>query len=193
MRHGIASSTFWLADSRAQLHGELGHGVQELGTRLAGSRDLFGTHDRGPTASINYVAAHDGFTLADTTAYDVKHNLANGEDNRDGSDGNRSFNHGIEGPTDDPVILAARRRSIRNLMGSMLLSAGIPMINAGDEFGTLVVDTRWDDDEVVHVYNRSRSRVHDRLYPPGPWRHRGQISNPDSLLPYSVLTTIGDT
>ena len=56
--------------------------------------------------------------------------------------------------------------------------------NAGDEFGTLVVDTRWDDDEVVHVYNRSRSRVHDRLYPPGPWRHRGQISNPDSLLPY---------
>ena len=127
--------TFWLADSRAQLHGELGHGVQELGTRLAGSRDLFGTHDRGPTASINYLAAHDGFTLADTTAYDVKHNLANGEDNRDGSDGNRSFNHGIEGPTDDPVILAARRRSIRNLMGSMLLSAGIPMINAGDEFG----------------------------------------------------------
>lgn len=126
---------FWLADQRTLRHGEFGHGIQDLATRLAGSRDLFGARDRGPTASINFVTAHDGFTLADTTAYDVKHNHANGEDNRDGSDGNRSWNHGVEGPTEDEAILAHRRRSMRNLLGTLLLSAGTPMINAGDEFG----------------------------------------------------------
>ena len=134
-RYRDTMRTFWLADQRHLLAGEHGHGIQEVATRLAGSRDLFGTRDRGPTASVNFVTAHDGFTLADTTAYDVKHNLANGEDNRDGSDGNRSFNHGVEGPTDDERIQRLRRRSMRNLMASMLLSAGMPMINAGDEFG----------------------------------------------------------
>ncbi|MCA0337427.1 MAG: glycogen debranching protein GlgX [Actinobacteria bacterium] len=134
-RYRDSVRTFWLSDARGQLAGESGHGVQDLATRLAGSRDLFGTHDRGPTASINFVAAHDGFTLADTTAYDVKHNLANGEDNRDGTEGNRSWNHGVEGVTLDEDVLALRRRSHRNLLGTLLLSAGIPMINAGDEFG----------------------------------------------------------
>ena len=81
--------------------------LQDLATRLAGSRDLFGHRDRGPTASVNFVTAHDGFTLADLTAYDHKHNEANGEGNRDGSNGNRSWNHGVEGPTDDPAVLAA--------------------------------------------------------------------------------------
>ena len=100
-----------------------------------GSRDLFGTRDRGPTASVNFVAAHDGFTLADLTAYDEKHNEDNGEDNNDGSDGNRSWNHGVEGPTDDEQVLTLRRRSMRNLLGTLLLSSGIPMINAGDELG----------------------------------------------------------
>ena len=127
--------TFWLTDTRSQFHGEAGHGVQDLATRLAGSRDLFGAHDRGPTASVNFIAAHDGFTLADMVSYDVKHNLANGEDNRDGSDNNRSWNHGAEGDTEDDVILATRRRSMRNMLGSLLMSAGMPMLNAGDEHG----------------------------------------------------------
>ncbi|MFP3467978.1 glycogen debranching enzyme, partial [Leifsonia sp. SIMBA_070] len=84
---------------------------------------------------INFVTAHDGFTLHDLVSYDVKHNEANGEHNRDGADMNRAFNHGIEGPTDDPAILAARRKAMRNLLGTLLLSAGIPMLTAGDEVG----------------------------------------------------------
>ncbi|WP_353950780.1 glycogen debranching protein GlgX [Knoellia sp. S7-12] len=126
---------FWLADHRPAVPGHVAHGVQDLATRLAGSRDLFGARDRGPTASINFVAAHDGFTLADLTAYDEKHNEDNGEDNNDGSNGNHSWNHGVEGPTDDEQVLSRRRRSMRNLLGTLLLSSGIPMINAGDEFG----------------------------------------------------------
>ncbi len=125
----------WLSDQRALDANEETHGLQDVATRLAGSRDLFGSRDRGPTASVNFVAAHDGFTVADLTAYDEKHNEANGEDNRDGSGDNRSWNHGVEGPTDDPVVLARRRRSMRHLLASLLLSAGMPMINGGDEFG----------------------------------------------------------
>jgi len=130
-----AARTFWLPDVARSAHGEPGHGVRELATRLAGSQDLFGTHDRGPTASVNYVAAHDGFTLADTTTYNHKHNDANGEGNRDGSDDNRSWNHGIEGPAADPSVHAARRRSIRNLLATELFASGVPMINGGDEMG----------------------------------------------------------
>ncbi len=127
--------TFWLPDLAADLAGHVGHGVQDLATRLAGSQDLFGARDRGPIASVNFIAAHDGFTAADLTAYDVKHNGANGEGNRDGADNNRSWNHGVEGPTRDATLLATRRRSLRNLLGTLLLSTGVPMINAGDEFG----------------------------------------------------------
>ena len=126
---------FWISDVRAQAHGQHSHGLQDLATRLAGSRDLFGHRDRGPTASVNFVAAHDGFTLADLTSYDHKHNEANGEDNRDGSNGNTSWNHGVEGPTDDPTVVAARARTIRNALGTLLLSTGVPMVNAGDEMG----------------------------------------------------------
>ena len=126
---------FWISDVRAQAHGQHSHGLQDLATRLAGSRDLFGHRDRGPTASVNFVAAHDGFTLADLTSYDHKHNEANGEDNRDGSNGNTSWNHGVEGPTDDPLVVAARARTIRNTLGTLLLSTGVPMLNAGDEMG----------------------------------------------------------
>ncbi len=86
-------------------------------------------------ASVNFITAHDGFTMADLTAYNQKHNLGNGENNRDGTDNNHSFNHGVEGPTRDEAILAARCKAMRNLMGTLLLSAGIPMITAGDEFG----------------------------------------------------------
>ena len=103
-------------------------------TRLAVSSNTFST-ERGPLASINFITAHDGFTLRDLVSYDVKHNLGNGEQNRDGADTNRSFNHGAEGPTDDASILATRRRAMRNLLGTLLLSSGVPMITAGDEFG----------------------------------------------------------
>ncbi len=127
--------TFWLPDVERSARQEPGHGVRDLATRLAGSQDLFAAHDRGPIASINYVAAHDGFTLADTTTYGHKHNDANGEGNRDGQDDSRSWNHGAEGPGADAPLLAARRRSIRNLLATELLSSGVPMINAGDELG----------------------------------------------------------
>nr|WP_234346657.1 glycogen debranching protein GlgX [Cellulomonas timonensis] len=138
-----AVRSFWLADPARAAHGLPGHRVRELATRLAGSVDLFGHTDpplmRGPLASVNYVTAHDGFTLADLVAYEHKHNSANGEDNRDGSNDNRSWNHGIEGPLPaDSVaapILPLRRRSIRNLFAMLLLSAGTPMITAGDEMG----------------------------------------------------------
>ena len=127
--------TFWGPDTRAEAQGLPGHGVQELATRLAGSRDLFGHRDRGPVASVNFVAAHDGFTVHDLTAYDGKHNHANGEGNLDGSSHNLSWNHGVEGPTADQRILQARRQTMRNLLGTLLLSTGIPMLNGGDEFG----------------------------------------------------------
>jgi glycogen operon protein len=125
---------FWLPGAARATAGESAGGLRDLGTRIAGSDDTF-VPDRGPLASINFIAAHDGFTLADCTAYHGKHNLSNGEDNRDGTDNNRSWNHGIEGPTHDPMILSARQRSIRNLLGTLLFSAGVPMLMAGDEFG----------------------------------------------------------
>jgi isoamylase len=114
-------------------HWRGGGDLSELGTRLAGSEDLYAT--RRPHASVNFVTAHDGFTLADLVAYRQKHNEANGERNTDGTDDNRSENFGVEGPTDDPPVLAARRRQVRNLLATLLLSAGVPMLTAGDELG----------------------------------------------------------
>jgi isoamylase len=105
----------------------------ELGTRLAGSEDLYAA--RRPHASVNFITAHDGFTLADLVSYDRKHNDDNGEGNRDGTDDNRSTNLGAEGPTDDEEVLTARRRQARNLLATLLLSAGVPMLTAGDELG----------------------------------------------------------
>lgn len=126
---------FWLEDlRRARERDAPGSGIGRFAARLAGSATTF-AHDRGPLASVNFVTAHDGFTLADLTAYDVKHNEGNGEGNRDGTDANRSYNHGVEGFTDDRDILAARRRSMRNLLASLLCSAGVPMLTAGDEAG----------------------------------------------------------
>ena len=103
--------------------------------RLTGSSDLYEGTGRRPYASINFVTAHDGFTLADLGAYDHKHNEANGEENRDGADDNRSWNHGAEGPTDDPVVLGLRERHRRNLLATLFLSQGVPMLLAGDEIG----------------------------------------------------------
>ena len=130
-----SARTFWLRDLAGSTAGMTGHGVRDLATRLAGSQDLFGSLDRGTIASINFVTSHDGFTLADLTTYDRKHNDANGQGGLDGSDDNRSWNHGVEGPTDNTSVNATRRRSMRNLLGTLLLSTGVPMINGGDEFG----------------------------------------------------------
>ena len=107
----------------------------EFANRFTGSSDLSASARRSPHASINFVTCHDGFTLRDLVSYDEKHNEANGEDNRDGEPHNRSWNCGVEGETDDPQILATRRRQRRNFMATLLLSQGVPMILAGDELG----------------------------------------------------------
>ncbi|WP_460822116.1 glycogen debranching protein GlgX [Nocardioides ungokensis] len=110
-------------------------GIRTVATRLAGSSDLYADDGRSAYNSVNFVTAHDGFTLRDLVSYDRKHNEANGEDNRDGTDNNRSWNHGVEGETDDEGVAALRRRQAANLMATLCLSNGVPMITAGDERG----------------------------------------------------------
>ncbi|CAN7153961.1 glycogen debranching protein GlgX [Bosea sp. LjRoot9] len=117
---------FWRGDAAA---------AGALATRLSGSADLFAGRHRGPKASINFIAAHDGFTLADLVAYAAKHNEANGEGNRDGDNDSHSWNNGTEGASDDIAVKAARDRDIRALLATLFLSRGIPMLTAGDEFG----------------------------------------------------------
>jgi isoamylase len=107
----------------------------EFAARFTGSPDLYESDYRRPTASINFITAHDGFTLEDLVSYNEKHNEANGEDNMDGESHNRSWNCGIEGPTNDPVVLKLRNRQRRNLMATLFLSQGVPMLVAGDEIG----------------------------------------------------------
>jgi glycogen operon protein len=109
--------------------------VAELGYRLTGSSDLYKRDGRKPTASINFITAHDGFTLRDLVSYNGKHNQANGEDNRDGSNDNHSWNCGVEGPTDNPEVLALRQTQLRNFLLTLLVSQGVPMICGGDEVG----------------------------------------------------------
>jgi glycogen operon protein len=108
-------------------------GVAEFSARVLGSSDLYRDDGRRPFASINFVTAHDGFTLNDLVSYDEKHNEANLEDNHDGSDDNRSWNHGVEGPTDDPEINGLRERQMRNFLATLFLSQGVPMLLGGDE------------------------------------------------------------
>ncbi|PVG83536.1 glycogen debranching enzyme GlgX [Nocardioides gansuensis] len=110
-------------------------GVRDVATRLAGSSDLYADDGRSPYASINFVTAHDGFTLRDLVSYNEKHNEANGEHNRDGTDNNRSWNCGVEGETDDESVIALRRRQAANLMATLCFSNGVPMLVAGDERG----------------------------------------------------------
>jgi glycogen operon protein len=109
--------------------------MADVARRLTGSSDLYEASGRKPNASINFITAHDGFTLEDLVSYQDKHNEANGEENRDGHNDNRSWNCGVEGPTDDPAILALRMRQKCNLLGSLMLSQGVPMILGGDELG----------------------------------------------------------
>jgi glycogen operon protein len=118
--------SFWRGD---------GGGVSELATRLAGSSDLYAQSGRRPYASINFITAHDGFTLADLVSYSEKHNAANGENNADGENHNRSWNCGAEGPTNDRRVLDLRARQQRNLFTTLMLSVGVPMISGGDELG----------------------------------------------------------
>jgi glycogen operon protein len=117
---------FWRGDRDA---------IGALATRLAGSSDIFRRRGRSPSASVNFVAAHDGFTLRDLVSYAEKHNVANGEHNRDGRDENFSWNSGIEGETSEPAIVAMRRRDIRALIATLFVARGTPMLTAGDEIG----------------------------------------------------------
>jgi len=125
-RYRDSVRAFWRGDG-----GKLG----ELAGRLAGSSDIFHHSGRKPTAGINFISAHDGFTLADLVAYNDRHNEANGEDNADGSSHNLSWNCGVEGPTADAAVTRLRRRQQRNLLATLFLSQGVPMLQAGDEFG----------------------------------------------------------
>ncbi|HET9693139.1 MAG TPA: glycogen debranching protein GlgX [Steroidobacteraceae bacterium] len=125
-RYRDAARAFWRGDRPV---------VGTFVERFAGSSDLFRGGGRKPTASVNYVAAHDGFTLHDTVSYAQRHNEANLEHNRDGHAHNLSANYGVEGPTEDPAVLALRERQARNLLASVFLSQGVPMLLAGDEFG----------------------------------------------------------
>jgi glycogen operon protein len=118
--------SFWKGD---------GGVLADLAYRITGSSDLYAHSGRRPYASVNFVTAHDGFTLQDLVSYNDKHNEANGEDNRDGNNNNRSWNCGIEGPTDDPDIQALRAKQKRNLLATLLLSQGVPMMYAGDAIG----------------------------------------------------------
>ncbi|WP_248243067.1 glycogen debranching protein GlgX [Microbacterium kunmingense] len=117
---------FWRGEPQA---------LGEFASRLTGSADLYEHSGRRPVASINFVTAHDGFTLRDLVSYNEKHNDANGEDNNDGESHNRSYNHGVEGPTDDPDVLTMRARQQRNFIATLMLSQGVPMLLHGDELG----------------------------------------------------------
>jgi glycogen operon protein len=125
-RYRDAVRSYWKGDG-----GQIG----ELAYRITGSSDLYARSGRRPYASINFVTAHDGFTLHDVVSYNQKHNEANGEENRDGTDNNRSWDCGVEGPTDDPAVNALRARQKRNFLATILLSQGVPMLLYGDELG----------------------------------------------------------
>ncbi len=108
--------------------------LSAFATRLAGSGDLYDREGQSPLKSINFITSHDGFPMADVVSYNEKHNEANGENNRDGDNHNHSFNHGVEGPTDDPHIRGVRKRQVKNFIATLMLSQGVPMLLAGDEF-----------------------------------------------------------
>jgi glycogen operon protein len=159
----------------------------EIGYRLTGSSDLYQESGRTPAASINFITCHDGFTLRDLVSYDGKHNEANGENNADGSDHERSWNCGVEGPTDDPGVNALRRRQQRNLLATLLLSQGTPMLLCGDEFGRTQrgnnnaycqdseiswVDWSWDEEQQA-LFDFTRRLLRLRRAHPG--LHRAQF------------------
>jgi isoamylase len=129
--------------------------VGQFASRFTGSSDLYQSDGRAPFASINFITAHDGFTLRDLVSYNEKHNEANGEGNKDGTNDNRSWNHGVEGPTDDPEINALRARQQRNFLTTLLLSQGVPMLLGGDEFGRTQrgSNNAWCQDNAISWFN----------------------------------------
>jgi isoamylase len=153
-------------------------GVGELASRLSGSSDLYAHNGRRPYASINFITAHDGFTLRDLVSYNDKHNEDNLDDNSSGEDHNRSWNSGEEGPTDDPEVIALRRRRQRSMLATLLLSQGVPMLLGGDEFGRTQegnnntycqdnelswYDWRWDaEQETLLAFTRQLIRLRER-------------------------------
>ena len=142
--------------------------LDEFAYRITGSADLYEHTSRRPVASINFVVAHDGFTLRDLVSYNEKHNEANGEDNNDGESHNRSWNCGVEGPTDDPEILALRAKQERNFLTTLLLSQGVPMICHGDELGRTQGGNNngyCQDNEITWIDWEQRRRRADRVHP----------------------------
>jgi isoamylase len=133
-RYRDAARRFWRAGATPEARAPTTPAA-DLATRLAGSRDLFGGADRGPFAGVAFVTAHDGFTLADLVGHRHKHNEANGEANRDGTDANLSDHCGVEGPTGDAAVLQCRHRRMRAMLATLMLSRAVPMLRAGDEFG----------------------------------------------------------
>src|SRR6266851_721952 len=184
--------------------------VAEMASRVVGSSDLFGYRGRRPWASINFVAAHDGFTLHELDSYEQKHNEINGEDNRDGHEPNYSWNCGVEVASDDPEILTLRDRQKRNLMATLLLSLGVPMLLAGDEFGHSQQgnsnaycqdneiswldwqNIRPEDEALRHfvrelIHLRRRHRVFSR-----PRFFRGEVHSEDGLKDITWVTPAGE-
>ncbi|HTQ33555.1 MAG TPA: glycogen debranching protein GlgX [Stellaceae bacterium] len=184
--------------------------VADMGSRVAGSSDIFGYRGRRPWASVNFITAHDGFTLQDLVSYNDKHNDANGENNHDGHDANFSWNCGVEGPSDDPQILSLRDRQKRNLLATLLLSLGVPMLVAGDEMGRTQrgnnnaycqdneiswldwQNVRPEDEalrkfvrELIHL--RRRHRVFSR-----PRFFRGEVLSEDGLKDITWVTPAGE-
>ncbi|MDZ7739983.1 MAG: glycogen debranching protein GlgX [Bacteroidales bacterium] len=141
--------------------------VSELGYRLSGSSDLYADNGKAPSSSINFVTAHDGFTLHDLVSYNQKYNEDNGEDNKDGEDHNISWNSGEEGPTDDPEVIALREKRKRNFLGTLLLSQGVPMISHGDEYGRTQQGNNnayCQDNEIAWMnweWNNDHKKLHD--------------------------------
>jgi isoamylase len=138
----------------------------EFASRLSGSADLYQSDGRDPFASINFITAHDGFTLADLVSYESKHNEANKEDNRDGSDDNRAWNFGVEGPTDDATIIALRARQQRNFLATLMLSQGTPMLLGGDEIGRTQRgnNNAWCQDNELSWYDWNLDEKDSHLY-----------------------------
>jgi isoamylase len=141
-------------------------GVNAFAARFTGSSDLYESDGRRPFASVNFITAHDGFTLNDLVSYNEKHNEANLEDNRDGTDDNRSWNMGAEGPTDDPEITALRERQKRNFLATLFLSQGTPMILGGDEMGRTQGgnNNAWCQDNEISWYDWDVDEAGQRLY-----------------------------
>ncbi|HEX3861908.1 MAG TPA: glycogen debranching protein GlgX [Stellaceae bacterium] len=183
--------------------------VAEMASRVAGSADIFGYRGRRPWASTNFVTAHDGFTLQDVVSYEQKHNEANGEDNRDGHEPNFSWNCGVEGVTDDPAIVALRDRQKRNLIATLLVSLGVPMLLAGDEIGRTQHgnnnaycqdnDTAWiewqnirPEDETLRAFVRTliHLRREHRVFS-RPRFFRGEVVSSEGLKDITWVTPAG--